>query len=373
MGDYLRYSFYDKYFKKVGNCVGPTTCPAGTGKDASTGLLTWYYAWGGAADGSWAWRIGSGQAHQAYQNPLAAWALSTIPALKPQSPTAAADWAGSLTKQLEFFRWLQSSEGGIAGGASNSWAGRYATPPAGDPTFYGMAYDFQPVYHDPPSNQWFGFQAWPMERVAEYYNQTGDAKAKTVLDKWVSWVRANTTVNVAAGTWTIPGDLSWSGAPDTWNPTTPGANTGLHVSILNTSQDVGVTAALAKTLTYYSARSGDTASHDLAKNLLDAMWATPNQDSKGVTTVESRADYNRFDDPVFVPNTFTGTMANGDPINSSSTFESIRSWYTQDQAWPQVANYLAGGAVPTFRYHRFWAQSDVAMAMADFGRLFPNG
>jgi hypothetical protein len=373
MGDYLRYSFYDKYFKKIGNCVGPTTCPAGTGKDASTGLLTWYYAWGGAADGAWAWRIGSGQAHEAYQNPLAAWALSTVPALEPKSPTATADWAGSLTKQLEFFHWLQSSEGGIAGGASNSWAGRYATPPAGDPTFYGMAYDFQPVYHDPPSNQWFGFQAWPMERVAEYYNQTGDAKAKTVLDKWVSWVRANTTVNVAAGTWTIPGDLTWTGAPDTWNPTNPGANTGLHVSILNTSQDVGVTAALAKTLTYYSARAGDTASHDLAKNLLDAMWATPNQDAKGVTTVESRADYNRFDDPVFVPNNFTGTMSNGDPINSSSTFESLRSWYTQDQAWPQVANYLAGGAVPTFRYHRFWAQSDVAMAMADFGRLFPNG
>jgi hypothetical protein len=372
MGDYLRYSFYDKYFKQVGNCVGPTTCPPGTGKNASTGLLTWYYAWGGAADGAWAWRIGSGQAHEAYQNPLAAWALSTVPALQPKSPTAVADWSGSLTKQLEFFRWLQSTEGGIAGGASNSWAGRYATPPAGDPTFYGMAYDFQPVYHDPPSNQWFGFQAWPMERVAEYYNQTGDAKAKTVLDKWVTWVRANTTVNVAAGTWSIPGDLTWRGQPDTWNPTTPGANAALHVDVLNTSQDVGVTAALAKTLTYYAARSGDTAARDLAKNLLDAMWATPNQDAKGITTAESRADYNRFDDPVFVPNSFTGTMSNGDPINSSSTFESIRSWYTSDQAWPQVANYLSGGAVPTFRYHRFWAQSDVAMAMADFGRLFPT-
>jgi hypothetical protein len=144
------------------------------------------------------------------------------------------------------------------------------------------------------------------------------------------------------------------------------------VDVLNTSQDVGVTAALAKTLTYYAARSGDTAARDLAKNLLDAMWATPNQDAKGITTAESRADYNRFDDPVFVPNSFTGTMSNGDPINSSSTFESIRSWYTSDQAWPQVANYLSGGAVPTFRYHRFWAQSDVAMAMADFGRLFPT-
>ena len=41
MGDYLRYSMFDKYFKKVGNCVGPSACPAGTGKDASFYLMSW--------------------------------------------------------------------------------------------------------------------------------------------------------------------------------------------------------------------------------------------------------------------------------------------------------------------------------------------
>lgn len=370
MGDYLRYSFYDKYFKQVGSCVGPTACPPGAGKNSSTGLLTWYFAWGGANDGAWAWRIGSGQAHQGYQNPLAAYALSNVAALKPRSPTAVADWAGSLTKQLEFYRWLQSAEGGIAGGATNSWAGRYATPPAGDPTFYGMFYDFQPVYHDPPSNQWFGFQAWSMERVAEYYNVTGDAKAKAILDKWTAWARANTTVNVAAGTWLIPSDMTWAGAPDTWNPASPGANAGLHVTITKRGNDAGVTAALARSLMYYAARSGDTASRDLAKNLLDAMWAAPNQDARGISVPETREDYNRFDDPIFVPGSFTGTMANGDPLNSSSTFMGIRSWYRNDPAWPQVQTYLNGGAAPTFRYHRFWAEADIAMAMADFGRLF---
>jgi Glycosyl hydrolase family 48/Bacterial Ig domain/Cellulose binding domain len=371
LGDYLRYSFYDKYFKQAGNCVGPTTCPAGTGKNASTQLLTWYYGWGGAVDGTWAWRIGSGQMHFGYQNPMAAYALSNVAALRPQSATGATDWAGSLTRQLEFYRWLQSNEGAIAGGASNSWAGRYAQPPAGTPTFYGMAYDFQPVYHDPPSNQWFGFQAWSMERVAEYYNVTGNAAAKTVLDKWVAWARANTTVNATAGTWSIPNEMSWSGAPDTWNPTSPGANAGLHVTITSRGNDVGVTAAYARTLAYYAARSGDTASRDLARNLLDAMWATANQDTRGVTVTETRSDYNRFDDPVFVPSGFTGTMANGDAINASSTFIGIRSWYRNDPNFQQVQNYLNGGAVPSFRYHRFWAQADVAMAMADFGRLFP--
>ncbi|MCY8410810.1 glycoside hydrolase family 48 protein, partial [Bacillus haynesii] len=36
-------------------------------------------------------------------------------------------------------------------------------------TFYGMAYTEAPVYHDPPSNNWFGMQVWPLERVAELY------------------------------------------------------------------------------------------------------------------------------------------------------------------------------------------------------------
>ena len=34
-----------------------------------------------------------------------------------------------------------------------------------------------------------------MERVAEYYYVTKDAKAKPILDKWVSWASANTTVS----------------------------------------------------------------------------------------------------------------------------------------------------------------------------------
>ena len=29
MGDYLRYAMFDKYFKKIGNCVGASTCAGG--------------------------------------------------------------------------------------------------------------------------------------------------------------------------------------------------------------------------------------------------------------------------------------------------------------------------------------------------------
>ncbi|MYW62670.1 cellulose 1,4-beta-cellobiosidase [Streptomyces sp. SID8379] len=369
MGDYLRYAMYDKYFKKVGNCVGPTTCPAGTGKDASFYLMSWYYAWGGATDTSagWAWRIGSSHTHGGYQNPLAAYALSSVADLKPKSATGQADWAKSLDRQLEFYRWLQSDEGAIAGGATNSWSGRYATPPSGTPTFYGMYYDEAPVYHDPPSNQWFGFQAWSMERVAEYYQQTGDADAKAVLDKWVDWALSETTVN-PDGSFQIPSTLKWSGKPDTWNASSPGANSGLHVTVADYTNDVGVAAAYAKTLTYYGAKSGDAEAKSTAKALLDGMWKN-NQDALGIAVPETRADYSRFDDAVYVPSGWTGTMPNGDAINSSSTFASLRSFYKDDPNWSKIEAYLAGGAAPTFTYHRFWAQADIALAMGSYAEL----
>ncbi|MBC7272896.1 MAG: cellulose binding domain-containing protein [Streptomyces sp.] len=369
MGDYLRYATYDKYFKKVGNCVGPATCPAGTGKDSSHYLLSWYYAWGGATDTSagWSWRIGSSHAHGGYQNPMAAYALANYPDLKPKSATGQADWAKSLERQVEFYRWLQSAEGGIAGGATNSWAGRYATPPAGTPTFYGMYYDEKPVYHDPPSNQWFGFQAWSMQRVAELYQQTGNATAKTVLDKWVDWALSETTIN-PDGTFRIPATLQWSGAPDTWNASSPGANNGLHVTVTDYSSDVGVAGSYANTLIHYADRSGDTEAARVAKALLDSMWEH-NQDALGIAVPETRTDYSRFDDPVYVPSGWSGTMPNGDPVNSSSTFASIRSFYEDDPSWSKIENYLAGGAAPTFTYHRFWAQADIALAMGAYAEL----
>ncbi|MFD8498058.1 glycoside hydrolase family 48 protein [Amycolatopsis sp. NPDC059657] len=377
MGDYLRYSLFDKYFKKIGNCVGPATCPAGTGKDSEHYLISWYYAWGGSLDPNspWAWRIGDGAAHQGYQNPLAAYALSADPGLKVTSATGAADWATSLGRQLEFLQWLQSADGGIAGGATNSWDGQYAAPPAGSSTFYGMFYDHQPVWHDPPSNQWFGFQTWGMERIAEYYQATKDARAKKILDKWVPWAIAGTTVGTG-GSFQIPSDLTWSGAPDNWNATSPGANAGLRVTVKNYSQDVGVAASLAKTLLYYASGSGNAQAKTVGEQLLTAL--TANADAKGIAVPETRTDYNRFDDTynagtdqgLYVPPGWTGKMPNGDPISASSTFGSIRSFYKSDPQWSKVQSYLDGGAAPTFTYHRFWAQAEIATAFAAHVDLF---
>ena len=372
MGDYLRYGMFDKYFKQIGNCVGESNCANGSGKSSMHFLLAWYYAWGGAAapGQNWAWRIGASHCHQGYQNPVAAFTLSQLPAFKPISATGAADWANALGRQLEFYQWLQSAEGGIAGGATNSWQGSYATPPAGQSTFHGMFFDPQPVFHDPPSNRWFGFQAWSMERVAEYYFITDDPKAKALLDKWVAWAESQTTL-LSDGSYSIPSDLAWNGQPDVWNPASPGSNSNLHVSVMNFTTDVGVTAAYAKLLMYYAAKSGDLNSKNLAKELLDRMW-NKFQDNLGVAIPETRTDYLQFGDSVFIPQSWTGTNAQGGVLDQTTTFISMRPKYLQDPAFPKVQAYLNGGPAPTFTYHRFWAQSDVAMAMADWARLFPQ-
>ncbi len=185
---------------------------------------------------------------------------------------------------------------------------------------------------------------------------------------------ANTTVN-ADGTFKIPSTLNWSGQPtgSFSGAGTPPANPNLHVTVVDSSQDLGVAGSLAKALSYYAAKSGNAAAKATAKGLLDAFWSSNYQDAKGVSSTETRTDYSRFADPVFVPSGWTGKMPNGDPINATSTFRSIRSWYQNDPDWPKVQAYLNGGAAPTFRYHRFWAQSDVATAEAIYGMLFPTG
>lgn len=377
LGDFLRYSMFDKYFKPMG-CKS-LDCPAASDRSSEHYLLSWYYAWGGALPpaGNWAWRIGSSASHQGYQNPMAAYALSTAVEMRPRSPSAWGDWARGLVRQLEFYRWLQSEEGAIAGGVTNSWGGSYGTPPAGVPTFYGMAYDPAPVFHDPPSNEWFGFQVWSMERVAEYYYVSADPRAQAILAKWVSWAMQSTTLT--GDTYSIPSTLAWSGQPDASydekarppeGKRVP-ANSRLHVTVTSKGDDVGTGASLAKLLAFYSARSGNEAARSLAKELLDRMWKKY-RDSKGVAQPEVRKDYKRFTEHVFVPAGWKGRMPNGDAIDGSSTFVSIRTQIKSDPDWPRVDSYLHGGQPPTFVYHRFWAQSEIATANAVYGWLFPG-
>ncbi len=378
MGDYLRLAMFDKYFKPMGtqNLNGP----GGTGYDSAHYLMSWYYAWGGPlTPQGWAWRIGCSHNHFGYQNPVAAYALSTVNELKPLSPNASRDWGTSLTRQVELYQWLQSAEGAIAGGATNSWNGKYDPYPAGTPTFYGMAYVENPVYEDPGSNTWFGFQAWSMERIAEYYYLTNNALAKGILDKWIPWIKTVTHL-LPNGSYEIPSEIGWSGKPNTWTPASPSANTGLHVNVVNYTQDVGVAGSLARALTYYAAGTKkhatlDVAARDLAKEILDRMWTNYYEPTgKGVSNLESRGDFKKFfDQEVYVPAGWTGKMPNGDVIKPGVKFLDIRTKYKSDPDFPALqAAYNAGTSFQK-KYHRFWAQTDIALANAEYGYFFAGG
>ncbi|MGA3132682.1 MAG: glycoside hydrolase family 48 protein [Terracidiphilus sp.] len=76
-----------------------------------------------------------------------------------------------------------------------------------------------------------------------------------------------------------------------------------------------------------SIRQIDAATADavltLAKTLLQDIWAL-DRDSIGVSAPETGTTYNQITTPIFIPSGWTGTMPNGDPINSDSTFLSIR-------------------------------------------------
>jgi len=359
LGDYLRYSHYDKYFKKIGNCVGYDKCSAGSGKNSAHYLISWYFAWGGGMQGDWAWRIGSSHTHTGYQNPLAAWVLSSEAAFKPKGKTAADDWAKSLDRQLELFRWLQSVEGCIAGGATNSWQGSYAQPSSDITTFYGMWYDWQPVYHDPPSNNWTGMQGWGMERVCSLYYVSGNENAGTVCRDWAKWVKE--TTRVTGGEIVHATNLEWTGNPDEWSGDWDHKSKSLHGSVSSEGVDLGSIASIIKGLLWVSMKDGDQEGIDLAIDVMDAIEAGY-KDEYGYAATEAREDYSKFGGEVYIPSGWTGKNAQGANIKSGITFIEMRPKYKEDPDWAQVEDFLNGGSAPTFTYHRFWAQTEIMVA-----------
>lgn len=460
MGDYLRYALFDKYFRKIGdNQHAPTsTSPY----DSCHFLTSWYASWGGeipasGAEGSWSFRIGSSEAHIGYQTPNIAYQMATGGGGHvPLSPSAGDIWLGALYKQLEMMRWLQTSKGPLAGGVSNSICGRYLTPTNGVTSydsdyvcpadgrelhrFYGMTYTYAPVWHDPPSNNWFGFNVWGMHRVADLLHivstKTGTLNTETyancecMLDRWMSWILDTVVINTD-GTFSLPDTLSWvsdtvvSGKTTTvqnlegkyeyipnttWPPSGPGTtptsgdyatfwnpnsvpNSSLDFTIVSWGQDLGVGSCLASTMLFYAqakrnkgkfttaipqSSSGKTA-HDvyvMAKAILDSIW---NQFKvpKGVAVSEYRRDYTRYEDPIYIPSSpaYVGHMPNGDVINSSSTFISIRTFMKSDPDWAQIEAYAANpltAPVPQFTYHRFWAQVEFATANATMHQFFSD-
>jgi len=377
LGDYLRYAHYDKYFKKIGNCVGYQQCSAGSGKNSAHYLISWYFAWGGGLQGDWAWRIGSSHTHTGYQSPLAAWILSTQSAFKPKSSSGAKDWATSMERQLELFRWLQTPEGCIAGGATNSWQGSYAQPSSDITSFYGMWYDWQPVYHDPPSNNWTGMQGWGMERVCSMYYLSGDERAGLICKNWAQWVKD--TTRVSNGEVVHATNLGWDGNPDEWkssNFNKNNLNASLHGTVTSEGCDLGSIASIIKGLMWVSMKDGDEDGLRLAVDVMDAIENY--RDDLGYAVTEAREDYSKFGGEVYIPSGWTGKNAQGANLKNGVTFIDIRPKYKQDPDWGQVEDFLNGGSPPTFTYHRFWGQTEIMVAnglisIYDLGKYSSGG
>jgi hypothetical protein len=428
LGDYLRYCLYDKYFRAI----------AGYDGSGAHNLISWFSAFGGqipqgGVASDFGFRIGSSSSHFGYNGVDMAYALSTTGGYSPSTAGAPAQWQASLSRQLEMIRWLQSPEGPIAGGVTNSWEGTYATPTDGrqDVTFYGLYYDYSPVYSLPPSNNWVGYQGWGLERVANLYLQTISAtdgfsvsicaNCKTILDHFVPWLLANVTVT--EGVIAMPVTLSWiapaaiagqtTTAPNLdgsyeylpslkWDSTGNYAafwgegavpNPNLHCAITTTGISVGIAASFAQLLLEYAQAHRTAAGgaltdtipnssytvmqcYTLAKALMDAIWGL--QDAVGFTAPETRADYIGFSKPTYIPPGFNGTMPNGNALaNASTTFISARSFMQADPLWTSsgLAAFLAApttAPAPVFRYHRFWEQTECAAGFAMLHHYFAD-
>lgn len=378
MGDHVRYNFFDKYYYEIGSAQNGNPTP-GTGYNSAHYLLAWYTAWGGGIEYDWAWKIGCSHAHFGYQSPFLAWIMSTQSDFAPKSSNGKRDWETSLERQLEFYTWLQSADGGIAGGATNSWEGRYDRYPSGQSTFYGMAYEENPVYADPGSNTWFGMQVWSMHRIVDLYLESGNNMAEDLLENWIPWVLEETEVE-EGGTVYIPSGIDWSGQPDTWSGRRS-ANSSLRVEVTSKGQDLGVAGSLASCLITYAAgvekHQGRLTTQaqealDLAKDILDTVWTIYRTD-RGVMAPETRGDFHKFfSQEVYVPSGWSGTMPNGDQIKPGIKFIDIRSKYKDDPMYDTIKSAYEAGEDPEVYFHRYWAQCDFAIALGTMAEYFPN-
>ena len=96
-------------------------------------------------------------------------------------------------------------------------------------------------------------------------------------------------------------------------------------------------------------------------------------DDKGVAVPEVRADYKRFfEQEVYVPSNYRGTMASGDEIVPGVKFIDLRSQYKNDPDFARLEEAYRNGEDFTITYHRFWAQAEIAIANATVALLFDD-
>lgn len=426
MADYQRYALYDKYFQPI----------QGYDQSGCHYLLSWGCGFGGGVpedgnDSYWGFRIGNSEVHFGYNCVDVAYACKTGGIYAPNAAGAPAQYAVSLSRQLELIRWLQSPEGPIAGGVTSNWKGRYETPTDGRQTakFYGMYYTYSPSWQNPPSNNWTGYQAWGVERVAALYVDVAgktDAEAQSlafrcgvILDRWVKWFMQSCTLDVGAGVlaypinsrWTsdtaIPGQtatvptrhgdyeflpsLEWDSTGNYEAFWSAGSvpNPNLHYFTTEMGWDPGTAGGFVQILVEYCQAKkmlnggvlagmipGTSISLpsvlQRAKDIMEIVWQKRSQYGFGS---EGSLAIPRLDDVLWIPPEFgTGAMPNGEVLaNGQTTFASMRaSLYEATAEWQGIRDYLDGVTTvePRTTYHRFWNGVDVAVAFGMLSRYF---
>ena len=303
MGDYLRYAMFDKYFKKIGTAPR-RRCPAGTGKrQPSTTCCPGTTP--GAAPTT---RRPAGPGGSAPATPTSATRTRSrrgrcppTPALTPKSPTgedglgdqpdaAAGVLPVAAVRRGRHRRWRDQQLGRRVRDA----AGRYA-----DLLRHGVRRGAglpRPAVE--PVVRHAGVVAWSASRSTT--TRPGNAKAKAILDKWVAWALANTTVS---GDGTCPDPVD----PDLDRPARhlergqPGRQ---HRPARHrrraTANDVGVAGACRRTLLPTTRPSPATP----RPRPRPRGCSTPSGHEPGrqwaSRSPETRTDYKRFDD-LYVP------------------------------------------------------------------------
>ena len=272
MGDQLRNVMFDRFYKQIG-CQSLNSASESKAKSQHYLISGETQLYGPLNEWVWGSQTSGLDIHQADQNPLAAYALLTDSNMSDamQASMAADDYKESLKRQIELYLWLQSCEGPIAGGCTNSYKGKYGEYNSSDPTFYDMVYVEHPNHKDPGSNQSISSQAQTVQRLAElyYYIKTTEDKSgvtpgymsleealDTLLGRWFDWIEENTHFDWEAPdgtsyTYCIPTEINWTGQPDTWSGVyNPNGNKNLHASIADYGQDVGSVSAICNALTF---------------------------------------------------------------------------------------------------------------------------
>ena len=426
MGDQCRNDMFDKYYHEIGcqDIKATGTSHQLGDKGGQHYLMAWYTSWGGALDNyDWAWQIGASHSHQFYQNPLAAYALIDDKGMASAMKASGAveDYRESFKRQIEMYLWLQSVEGPFAGGCTNSYRGRYEKYPEGYPTFYNMVYVPHPVYADPGSNHWTGNQVWPMQRLTElyYYVKTnGESEAvkgltyggltleealKALIERWVAWFEDNMKFDYVTDdgvemAYAMPSSLDWgdsdtdySVVPDTWDGKyDPNGNQKLHCTITGYGMgDVGCISSLCNTLIYYAKAEGVDAKFAtdengtttaekglyLANKLLSTQWNL-GRDEIGIAFEDHNGNLKRiFEEEVYIPANYHGTMPDGSKLENGATFSTIRESYANDPMYQAAkAEYDATKSTDGYYYklHRFWHHGDALMSYGSMALLYPE-